>query len=157
MYIMKSTKENTIITGKTFAENRRARFDYEIKDTYVAGLVLSGAEVKSVKQGNVSMTGSYVTVSPTSVQLINCHIGPYKYAPSDKYVPTQTRNLLLKKQEILNLLGKEKGLTIIPLEIFLGHRGLLKLRIGLGKARKKTDKREYIEKRDSKKEMREVV
>jgi SsrA-binding protein len=139
---------------KSFATNARARYDYDIKNTFVAGLVLSGPEVKSVKGGNVSLTGSYVTVSPGSVNLVNCHIGPYKYAPNEKYDPTHSRTLLLNKHEIDSLLGKEKGLTIIPLEIFQGSRGLVKIKIGLGKARKKTDKREYIKKRDTEKEIR---
>ena len=138
----------------SLTENKRARFDYDIKATFVAGLVLSGAEVKSVKSGNVSLTGAYVTVSHNSAGLINCHIGPYKYARNEKYDPTQTRQLLLKKEEINQLLGKEKGLTIIPLEIFQGSRGLLKIKVGLGKARKKTDKREYIQKRDAQKEIK---
>ena len=142
---------------KTFTDNRKARFDYEIKETFNAGLVLSGAEVKSVKNGSVSLTGSYVTVSPSGAGLINCHIGPYKYAPLQKYNPTQTRKLLLKKQEINQLVDKEKGLTIIPLEIYQGHRGLVKIRIGLGKARKKTDKREYIKKREEQKEIRRSI
>src|SRR5580704_8377543 len=140
---------------KIFADNRRARFDYDIKDTFVAGLVLTGPEVKSVKGGNVSLTGAYVSVAQNGASLINCHIGPYKYAPNEKYDPTHSRKLLLNKSEINQMLGKEKGLTIIPLEIFQGNRGLLKIRIGLGKARKKTDKREYIKKRDAQKEIRE--
>jgi SsrA-binding protein len=139
---------------KSLAENKRARFDYDIKDTFTAGMALSGPEVKSVKGGNVSLAGSYVSVSPAGASLINCHIGPYKYAPKEKYDPTHSRQLLLNKSEINRLLGKEKGLTIIPLDIFQGARGLLKIRIGLGKARKKTDKREYIQKRDSQKEIR---
>lgn len=139
---------------KVFANNKRAHFDYDIKHTFSAGLVLSGPEVKSVKGGNVSLTGAYVTVSAKGANLINCHIGAYKYATQTGYEPTQTRKLLLKKQEINQLLGKEKGLTIIPLEIFLGNRGLLKIKVGLGKARKKTDKREYIKQRDAKKEIR---
>jgi SsrA-binding protein len=139
---------------KIFADNKRARFDYDVKENFNAGLVLTGAEVKSVKSGNVSLTGSYVTVSARGAQLINCHIGPYKYAPNEKYLPTQTRQLLLNKSEIHKLLGKEKGLVIIPLEIFLGNRGLVKIRIGLGKARKKTDKREYIKKREAQKEIK---
>lgn len=142
---------------KAYASNDRARYDYDIKDTYVAGLVLSGAEVKSVKQGNTSLTGAYVTVSPSGANLINCHIGPYKYAPSETYNPTQSRKLLLNKSEINQLLGKEKGLTIIPLELFQGPRGLVKMRIGLGKARKKTDKREYLKKRDEDKEIRKTT
>lgn len=142
---------------KVFADNRRARFDYDIKDTFDAGLVLTGAEVKSVKGGNVSMTGAYVSVTQNGAALVNCHIGPYKYAPNEKYNPTQTRKLLLNKSEINQMLGKEKGLTIIPLEIYQGHRGLLKIKIGLGKARKKTDKRDYLKKRDSEKEIRKFT
>ena len=142
---------------KTLADNRRARFDYDIKDTFEAGLVLSGPEVKSVKGGNVSLTGAYVSVAANGASLINCHIGPYKYAPNEKYNPTHSRQLLLNKSEINQMLGKEKGLTIIPLEIYLGHRGLVKIRIGLGKARKKTDKREYIKKREAQKEIRSAM
>ena len=140
---------------KTFAENRRSRFDYDIKETFSAGLVLSGPEVKSVKAGNVSLEGAYVSVAAKGASLVNCHIGPYKYASNEKYNPTQTRSLLLNKNEINQMLGKEKGLTIIPLEIYQGNRGLLKIKIGLGKARKKTDKREYIKKREAQKEIRE--
>ncbi len=141
---------------KIFADNKRARFDYDIKENFTAGLVLSGAEVKSVKGGNVSLAGAYVTVSARGASLINCHIGPYKYAPDEKYQPTQTRQLLLNKSEINKLLGKEKGLVVIPLDIFLGNRGLIKMRIGLGKARKKADKREYIQKREIKKEIKKL-
>jgi len=142
---------------KIFADNRRARFDYDIKDTFDAGLVLSGAEVKSVKEGNVSLTGSYVSVATNGATLVNCHIGPYKFAKQDGYQPTQTRKLLLNKSEINQLLGKEKGLTIIPLEIYQGRRGLVKMKIGLGKARKKTDKREYLKKRDTEKEIKRFI
>lgn len=138
-----------------FAFNSRAKYDYDIKETLDAGLVLSGPEVKSVKAGNVSLAGSYVTVNPNGAFLLNCHIGPYKYAQQAGYEPTQTRKVLLKKQEISKLLGKEKGLIIVPLEIYSGKRGLLKLKLGLGRARKKTDKRAYIKKRETEKELRE--
>lgn len=142
---------------KILSENRRARFDYDLKDTLVAGLSLSGPEVKSVKTGNVSLTGAYVTVSARGAALVNCHIGPYKYARDEKYNPTRTRQLLLNKKEISALLGKAKGLVIIPLEIFEGKRGWLKLKLGIGKARKKTDKREYLKKRESQKEIQAVL
>lgn len=142
---------------KVFAKNQRANFDYDIKDTLTAGMVLTGAEVKSIKQNNISLSGSYVTVTSAGAALVNCHVGPYKYAPNEKYNPTQTRALLLKKEEINRLLGKEKGLIIVPLEVFLGPRGLVKIKIGLGKARKKTDKREYIKKRESNKEIKRYV
>jgi len=140
-----------------FANNSRAKYDYDIKETFVAGLVLTGAEVKSVRQGNVSLTGSYVSISLSGANLINCHIGPYKYAPSESYDPTQSRALLLNKHEIVKLLGKEKGLILFPLEMFPGSRGLIKIRIGLGRARKKVDKREYLKKKDMEKEIRKNI
>ena len=141
----------------TFAENRRAKFDYEIQETFVAGLILSGAEVKSVKNGNVSLDGSYATVNIRGANLLNCHIGPYKYANNVAYQPTQSRVLLLNKSEINAMLGKQKGLVIIPLEIFSNRRGLVKLKLGIGKARKKSDKREYIKKRETEKEIRSLI
>lgn len=136
------------------ASNNKARYDYDIKDTFDAGLVLEGREVKAAKSGNISLSGSYVTVNPGGAFLVNCHIGPYKYAPNEGYDPTHTRKVLLKKQEISSLLGKEKGLTIVPIEIYATKRGLIKLKLGLGKARKKVDKREYIKKKDIEKEIR---
>jgi SsrA-binding protein len=139
------------------ANNSKARYDYDIKDTFDAGLVLEGREVKSAKSGNISLAGSYVTVNPEGAYLINCHIGPYKYAPSEGYDPTHSRKVLLKKQEISSLLGKEKGLTIVPLEVYATKRGLIKLKLGLGRARKKIDKREYIKKKDTEREIRKSL
>lgn len=139
------------------AENRKARFDYDIKDTFDAGLVLTGGEVKSAKAGSISLTGSYVTVSPKGATLIGAHIGAYKYAKVENYNPTRNRQLLLKKEELHKLLGKEKGFTIVPLEIYSGKRGLVKLSLGLGRGRKKTDKREYIKKREINKEIRQSI
>lgn len=142
---------------KSLALNKRAKFDYDIKDTFDAGLVLEGREVKSAKDGNVSLTGSYVKVSATGASLVNAHIGPYKYAPQEGYEPTQSRKLLLNKRELNQLMGKEKGTVIIPLEIFIGPRNLVKLKIGVGRGRKKTDKREYIKERDTKRETRKAT
>lgn len=142
---------------KILADNKRANFDYDIKETFIAGLILSGAETKSVKNGNVSLTGAYVAASTHGADLINCHIGPYQYAANEKYNPTRTRKLLLTKKEISQLVGKEKGLVIVPLEIFQTGKGWIKIKLGLGKARKKTDKREYIKKRDDKKMIKEIM
>lgn len=139
---------------KSLAVNKRAKFDYDIKDTFDAGLVLEGREVKAAKSGNVSLTGSYVKVSANGATLINAHIGPYKYAPQEDYDPTRSRKILLNKRELNQLLGKEKGTVIVPLEIYIGPRNLLKIKIGVGRGRKKTDKREYIKERDSKRETR---
>lgn len=142
---------------KSLALNKKARFEYDIKDTFDAGLVLSGAEVKSAKSGNISLTGSYVKINPDGAYLLNAHIGPYKYAKQVGYEPTQTRKLLLNKKELNELIGKEKGTTVIPLEVYAGHRGLVKVRIGVGRGRKKEDKREYIKKRDTEREIRRAT
>lgn len=139
---------------KSLAFNKRAKFDYDIKDTFEAGLVLDGGEVKSVKEGNTSLAGSYVKVSANSAVLTGAHIGPYKYAVQDNYDPTHDRKLLLKKSELEQMIGKEKGLTIVPLEIFVTNRGLVKVKIGIGRGRKKEDKREYIKTRDSERDAR---
>lgn len=142
---------------KSLAYNKRAKFDYDIKDTFEAGLVLSGAETKSAKTGNISLAGSYVKVSPGSAYITGMHIGPYKYAVQESYEPTRDRKLLLKKSEINALLGKEKGVTIVPLEIYIAPRGLVKAKIGIGRGRKKTDKREYLKKRDTTREIRRTT
>ena len=142
---------------KSLASNKRAKFDFDITDTYDAGLVLTGAEVKALKSGNASLTGSYVKISPTGASLINAHIGAYKYAVQDGYDPTKSRKLLLNKKEINALIGKDKGATIIPLEIYVGQRNLVKLKIGVGRGRKKEDKREYIKKRDTKREVSKSI
>lgn len=142
---------------KSLAQNKRARFDYDIKDTYDAGLVLEGHEVKSAKGGNVSLAGSYIKVSANSATLVNAHIGPYKYAPKENYEPTQSRKILLNKKELNELLGKEKGTIIVPLEIYIGPRNLIKLKIGVGRGRKQQDKREYIKERDTKRDTHKVT
>lgn len=139
---------------KSLAFNKRAKFDYDIKDTFDAGLVLDGGEVKAVKEGNTSLAGSYVKISATDAVLTGAHIGPYKYAVQDNYDPTHDRKLLLKKAELEQLIGKEKGLTVVPLEIFVTNRGLVKVKIGIGRGRKKEDKREYIKTRDSERDAR---
>lgn len=139
----------------SLAQNRKALYDYDIKETFDAGLVLSGAEVKSAKKGNVSLQGSYAKVSPDAVYLIGAHIGPYEYAKNEGYEPTQTRKLLLKKSQINSLVGKEKGLVLVAMEMY-DTRGLVKVKLGLGRARKKIDKREYIKTRDTKREIRNI-
>ncbi|HMR54971.1 MAG TPA: SsrA-binding protein SmpB [Candidatus Doudnabacteria bacterium] len=137
---------------RSLAFNKRAKFDYDITDTFDAGLVLEGREVKSAKTGNVSLAGSYVKISARGATLVNAHIGPYKYAPIEDYNPTQDRAVLLNKKELNQLLGKEKGTIIVPMEIFVGPKNLVKLKIGVGRGRKKQDKREYIKTRDDKRE-----
>ncbi len=142
---------------KSLAVNKRARFDYDIKQTFDAGLVLEGREVKSAKAGNVSMAGSYIKINPKGAVLVGTHIGAYKYAPTEDYDPTHDRQILLNKKELDQLIGKDKGSIIVPLEIYVGARSLIKLKIGVGFGRKKQDKREYIKTRDDKREVRSKI
>jgi len=138
------------------ASNRKATFDYEIIETYEAGIELKGFEVKSIKAGQINLNGSYVNIYNGEAWLVNANIPPYqsKNVPAD-YNPKKDRRLLLNKKEIKYLAAKlqEKGLTIIPLEVYNKNR-LLKLKIALVKPRKKFDKRELIKKREIKREIK---
>jgi len=137
------------------AINKRANYDYEITETYEAGMVLFGHEVKSVKTGHINLKGSFVTIKSRSDSglpeffLINAHIPLYSKANIKSYDPYRSRKLLLKKNEIKYLLGKkaEQGLTLVPIKIYTKH-SLIKLEFGVGKGKKKYDKRDSIKKRE---------
>ena len=139
--------------------NKRAYFDYEFLESFEAGMVLMGQEVKSIKSGKMSLAGSYVVLKGGEVYLMNANIAPYQpqNAPQD-YVPTRSRKLLLKKKEIKYLFGKsqEKGLTLIPLRVY-SNKGKLKLEFAVSRGRKKADKKELIKKREAEKEMRRAL
>ncbi|MEK7087342.1 MAG: SsrA-binding protein SmpB [Patescibacteria group bacterium] len=134
-----------------FAENRKAYFDYEILEKFEAGLVLSGAEVKSIKGGRMNLTGSYVNFHNSEPYLIGASIAPYqpKNQPSD-YNPSRSRKLLLNKKEIDYLIGKtkQKGLTLMPLKAYNKGRKI-KIEIGLARGKKQYDKRSVISKREA--------
>lgn len=138
------------------AENKRARFDYEILETFEAGIELFGHEVKSIRAGRLNLSGSYVIVRGEEAYLINADLPPYQplNTPSD-YDPKRARRLLLRREEIKELMGrvKESGLTILPLNVYTKD-SLIKLKIGLGKPKKKSDKREAIKRRETDREMR---
>ncbi len=138
-----------------FASNKRAYFDYEILETYEAGISLLGFEVKAVKNGRITLVGSYVVIRRNEAWLLNAAISPYqaKNTPAG-YDPTRSRRLLLKRAELKELIGKSatKGLTIIPLKVY-SKRGFVKILIGLARHKKKTDKREVIKKREAKREI----
>lgn len=141
------------------AYNKRANFDYLITDKYEAGLVLTGQEVKSVKAGHISLKESFVTVKGTELFLTNAHITPWKHAGDIKnYEPTRSRKLLLKKSEIRRLIGKVRteGLTLVPIAVYTKKR-LLKLEFGVGKGKKKFDKREDLAKKDAEKSMKRAL
>ncbi len=135
----------------TLAENRKARFDYEILDTFEAGLVLSGAEVKSIKNGRMNLTGSYLNFHDGELYLIGAFIAPYqpKNQPTD-YDPSRSRKLLLRKKEIISLIGKikPKGLTLMPLKAYTKGRRI-KLEFAVARGKKQYDKREVIAKRET--------
>ncbi len=138
------------------AVNRTASFDYEILDTYEAGIELFGFEAKSVKTGHINLTGSFVLIRDGQPVLLNATIPPYqpKNAPLN-YEPTRTRRLLLHKSEIQELIGKtaQKGLTIVPLKVY-NKRSIIKVLIGLARHKKQKDKRETIKKRETEREIR---
>jgi SsrA-binding protein len=140
----------------TISENRRARFDYDITETYEAGIELRGYEVKSAKGGRLQIAGARVLIRGGEAWLVNSHLPPYqpKNTPSD-YEENRARRLLLTKEEIKKLGGalQEKGLVLVPLEAYLKH-GFIKIKLGLGRSRKKSDKREVIKKRAHVREMR---
>lgn len=130
---------------KVVAENRKARFDYNILETYKAGLVLEGSEVKSIRLGRVNLKDSFGRVEKQEVWIYGMHISPYPTADKRKINPTRPRKALLKKRELLKLVGKvaEKGLTLVPLKIYFSGNWA-KIELGLAKAKKKYEKREAL-------------
>jgi len=142
------------------AKNKQARFDYEILETFEAGLVLSGQEVKSIRQGQASLKGSHVTINKNrEVFLINASIPAYKMAGKlPEYQIDRSRKLLLQKKEIDYLAGKlqEAGLTLVPLSLYTKGKKI-KIEIGLAKGKKKADKRAQIKEREVKKKIQRFL
>ncbi len=131
------------------AKNKKAYFNYEILEKFEAGIALNGQEVKSAKMGRVDLKGSYAVPKDDELYLIGCHIPPYQPRNAIDYNPERSRKLLLKKKEILYLIEKsrEKGLTLLPLQVYT-KKDLVKVEVGIGRGKKKYDKRETIKKRD---------
>ena len=132
-------------------ENKKAYFDYEVLEKLEAGIVLTGQEVKSIRSGRVSLAGSYIIIRNEEAYLINASVPPYQVKNAlPEYDPARPRKLLLKKREIKYLIGKsrQKSLTLIPLMMYT-KKGKIKIEFGLGKGKKKTDKRETIQKRET--------
>ncbi len=140
---------------KVVATNRKAYHDYFILETYEAGIVLKGTEVKSAKQGRINLKDSYAKIENGEIFLFNAHISPYSHGNVFNHDPRRTRKLLMHKKEIMKLYGKikEKGLTLIPLKAYIKN-GKIKIELGLCKGKKKYDKRAEIKKRDLEREMR---
>ena len=136
--------------GMTIAENRKARYNYALEDTFEAGLVLGGTEVKSLRTGKANIAESYVSYEDGELWLINCHIPEYLQANRFNHEPRRRRKLLMSKREIARLSQSvaRDGMTLIPLKLYFNERGRAKLTIGLGKGKKVHDKRETEKKRD---------
>jgi len=134
---------------KLIAENRKARFDYFIEDTYECGIALEGTEVKSVKNGNISFPDAFAEIQNNEVWVKNLHISEYSYSSIFNHNPDRAKKLLLHKEEIKKLTRKvdEKGYTLIPISIYLKN-GRVKLGLGVCKGKKQYDKRESIKNRD---------
>ena len=132
------------------ADNRKATFQYEIEDTFEAGIVLTGSEIKSIRQNKVNIRESYASAENGEIFLINCNIPRYQNSITTNYNPKRVRKLLLNKKEINKLFAatQKKGMTLIPTKMYFNKKGLAKIGIGIGKGRKIHDKREVKKTRD---------
>lgn len=137
-------------------QNRKARFEYEILDTWETGIALKGTEVKSIRQGKASLDESFAVIHRGEVRLENMQITPYELGTMENHEPKRTRKLLLHRAEIesIRLQISDKGLTLIPLKLYFNAKGKAKIELALAKGKKLYDKRESIKKRDVEREMR---
>ena len=140
-------------------KNRSAYYEYYIDDKYVAGMVLTGTEVKSLRAGRASFNDSYCLINKGELWIKSLHIAEYSHGTVNNHDPLRERKLLLQKREIKKIENKlkEKGHTIVPLRIFFNDKNLLKIEIGLGKGKKLHDKRESIKQKDMDREMKRYV
>ena len=140
--------------GNLIAQNRKASHDYFIEDTYEAGLVLQGTEIKSIRAGRVNMKDSFARVERGEVFLHNLHISPYEQGNRYNHEPTRTRKLLLHKKQISKLIGEtqQAGYSLVPLKIYIKN-GVAKILIGLGKGKKQYDKREDLKRKQDKRDV----
>jgi len=142
---------------KIAAENRKARHEYHIHETYEAGIVLTGTEVKSLRGGRANLKDAYARVENREIMLHNMHISPYDQGNRYNHEPLRTRKLLMHKAEIIRLLGKtkEKGYTLIPLKLYFS-KGLAKVELGLASGKDLYDKRQDSAEKDAKREIQRV-
>lgn len=136
-------------------KNRRANFDYAISETYNAGIVLTGTEIKSIRQGKASLVDTFCYVANGEVWIKNMYIAEYFYGTYNNHQTRRDRKLLLSRKEInkLQKANKESGYTIVPLRLFINDRGLAKIVIGIGRGKKEYDKRQSIKEREDKRNM----
>jgi len=144
---------------KIISVNKKARFNYHLVENFETGIVLTGAEIKSIRAGNISLTESYVRVHKGELYLYGAHIAPYAHASDNaNYDPIKPRKLLMHKREIEKLAGKVdiKGFTIVPVKVYL-KRGYAKVEIALAKGKDAPDKRQTIKERESKRELARAI
>lgn len=136
-------------------KNKRARFDFEILDSYTAGILLSGTEIKAIREAKAHINEAFCQMRKGELFVVNMHISEYTFGTHYNHIPNQPRKLLLNKRELKQINRKiiEKGLTIIPLRLFLSDRGLAKLEIAVAKGKKSFDKRDSIKDKDNRREM----
>ena len=141
---------------KIITKNKKAFFNYELLETFEAGISLFGSEVKSIREGRISLKESYAEVKNGEIFLVNCHISPYEAANRFNHEPRRVRKLLLHRREIKRLTGKikERGLTLVPTKVLINAKGKVKVDISLAKGKKTYQKKEVIKERDREREMR---
>lgn len=139
---------------KVIARNKKALHDYHIEETYEAGIVLTGTEIKSIRQGRVNLRDSFARIEGGEVFLYNMHVSPYSHGNRWNHEPTRTRKLLLKKEEIRKLVGKvqQEGWTLVPLRVYFSPRGHAKVELALARGKKLWDKRQAVARRDAQRE-----
>jgi SsrA-binding protein len=144
--------------GKLVAQNKKARHDYEILETFEAGLVLTGTEVKSLRQGRCSLVDAYAVIQDGEAWMLGAHIPEYTEGTWNNHAPRRQRKLLLHKGEILRLVGKtkESGLALVPLQLYFKD-GRAKVEIALARGRKSYDKRQALSERDAKRDMQRAL
>ncbi|MGA2531807.1 MAG: SsrA-binding protein SmpB [Candidatus Aminicenantales bacterium] len=145
--------------ARTVAVNKHVSHDYEILERFEAGLALQGSEVKSIRDGRISLKESYAEVKNGEVFLVKCHVSPYEAANIFNHEPVRDRKLLLHRREIKRLDGKirERGLTLVPVRVLITDRGKIKLELALVRGKREYEKREAIKKRDTDREMRAEI
>lgn len=137
-------------------KNKKARYEYQLMDKFVAGMVLTGTEIKSVRQGKASLQEGYCVFEGDELWIQGMHIAPYKHGTHHNHEPNRKRKLLLNKHELKKLrkASQEKGSTIVPIRLFINNRGLAKLEIALGKGKKLYDKRQDIRRKEEQRELK---
>jgi SsrA-binding protein len=140
---------------RLIAKNKKAFFNYEILETCEAGVALVGSEVKSIREGRISLKESYAEIKEGEVFLVNCHVSPYEAANRFNHDPVRDRKLLLHRREIKRLTGKikERGLTLVPTKVLINDKGKVKIELALAKGKRAYQKREAIRERDRDREM----